>query len=103
VRAHFSEVTMSAHPPSSSGRSVFLPVLLATIGGFFFLLVLILLTGGFFFYLVLCAGLVGGLATLHWLVWGKLLTDLTAGEREEHELFERARAEEEPSQAIFRR
>jgi hypothetical protein len=80
-----------------------LPVLLGTVGGFFFLLVLILLTGGFFFYLVLCAGLVGGLAALHWFVWGKLLTDLTAGEREEMELLARARAEEEPSQSFFRR
>jgi hypothetical protein len=77
--------------------------MLATIGAFFFLLVLILLTGGFVFYLVLCAGITIGLAMFHWFVWGKLLTDLTAGEREEQQLLDRARAEEEPSQAFFRR
>jgi hypothetical protein len=83
---------MSQEP--TPGRSTFLPVLLGSMGGFFFLLVLILITGGFFFYLVMAVAGVISLACFHWIVWGKLLTEMTAGEREEEELLGRAREQE---------
>jgi hypothetical protein len=88
--------------PVSRGVS-FLPVLLAGIASLFILLVLILLTGGFVFWIVLCVASAAGLASLHWILWGRLLTQLTAGEREEEQLLERARAAEEPERRVYRR
>ncbi len=85
-------------------RSHFLPLVLASMGLFFFLLVLMLLTGGFVFYIVLCVTAAVALGTLHWLLWGRLLTDLTAGEREEERLLQRARGEEAvPDYRVYRR
>jgi hypothetical protein len=91
------------HDPIAQ-RSHFLPILLASMGLFFFLLVMVLLTGGFVFYIVLCVMAAVSLGSLHWLLWGKLLTDLTAGEREEQRLLQRARGEEtEPDYRVYRR
>jgi hypothetical protein len=86
---------MSIPEDPTSRRATFLPMLLASVGGFFFLLVLILLTGGWFFYVVLAVMGFISLACFHWLVWGKLLTQLTAGEREEAELLDRVREQQE--------
>jgi hypothetical protein len=85
---------MSDPRDPAARRSHFLPIILATMGLFFFLLVLVLLTGGFMFYIVLCVMAAVAFGSLHWLLWGKLLTDLTAGEREEERLLQRARGEE---------
>jgi hypothetical protein len=95
---------MSDPQDPTTRRSHFLPILLASMGLFFFLLVLVLLTGGFFFYIVLCVTVAFAVGSLHWLLWGKLLTDLTAGEREEEQLLQRARGEEqEPNYRVYRR
>ncbi len=94
---------MNSRQDSGSPRASFLPVLLVGMAAFFFVLILILLTGGFVFWIVLCAGCATGMASLHWLVWGKLLTQLTAGEREEVQLLERARANQEPERIKYRR
>jgi hypothetical protein len=77
-----------------SKRSTFLTVALAGIVGMFFLGFMILITGGFFVHVALILGVVGVMSGLHYLVWGKLLTDRTAGEREEHQLLERMREQE---------
>ncbi len=84
-------------------RASFLSVMLAGMAGLFFLLVLILLTGGFVFWIVLCVACAVGLGTLHWLLWGRLMTQLTAGEREEHQLLERAREAREQERIVYRR
>jgi hypothetical protein len=77
-----------------SKRSTLLTVFLAGLVGMFFLGFLILITGGFFLHVALIVGVVGGMAGVHYLLWGKLLTERTAGEREEHLLLERMREEE---------
>jgi hypothetical protein len=77
-----------------SKRSTLLTVFLAGLVGMFFLGFLILITGGFFLHVALIVGVVGGMAGFHYLLWGKLLTERTAGEREEHLLLERMREEE---------
>jgi hypothetical protein len=95
---------MSEQHDPTARRSHFLPILLASMGLFFFLLVMVLLTGGFVFYIVLCVMAAVSFGSLHWLLWGKLLTDLTAGEREEERLLQRARGEEsEPDYRVYRR
>jgi hypothetical protein len=94
---------MSAQQDSGSSRATFLPVALAGIVLLFFLLMLILITGGFIFWCVLCAAVATAVITMHWLVWGRLLTQLTAGEREEEQLLERAREPHEPEWRVYRR
>lgn len=77
-----------------SKRGTILTVFLAGIVGMFFLGFMVLITGGFFLHFAMILGVVGVMAAMHYLVWGKLLTDRTAGEREEHQLLERMREEE---------
>jgi membrane protein implicated in regulation of membrane protease activity len=71
-----------------------LTVILTAIVGLFCLGFLILLSGGYFLWLVLI--LMGSIAYfgLHYLLWGKMMTDAVAGEREEEELRRRAEARE---------
>jgi hypothetical protein len=94
---------MSAEQEPSGRRASFLPVILGSVGGLFFLLVLVMVTGGFFLYIVGFFVAVAALACFHWLVWGKLLTQYTAGEREEEALLERAREIEEQGRFTYRR
>jgi hypothetical protein len=71
-------------------RQTFLTVLLAGIVLFGLCFVFTILTGGFLIYIlavVAVAGLVGG---LHYLLWGRAMTEETAGEREELETQDRA-------------
>lgn len=56
--------------------------LVGSIGGFF-LFVMILLTGGWFLYVLLVALMVAMFIMFHWVIWGKYLTEQTAGEKEE--------------------
>jgi hypothetical protein len=91
VFAHLrDEAIMSEQQEPNRGLASFLAVILTGMAAFFFLLVLLLLTGGLFFSLVLFFVFMAGLVTFHWVVWGKVLTELTAGEREEDELQKRA-------------
>jgi hypothetical protein len=97
---------MNADQESMQHRQTVLTVFLTTMGGLFSLLVLVLLTGGFFVYVVGVAAAIAGFAGLHYLLWGKALSDAVAGEREEEQLRERAAAEEwpaEPERRIYRR
>lgn len=77
-----------------SKRGTMLTVFLGGTVGMFALSFLILITGGLFLHVAMICGVVGGLAAVHYLLWGKLLSDRTAGEREEHLLLERMREEE---------
>jgi len=81
------------HDPGSA-RASLLPVMLGAVLVLFSVTALILITGGLFFYVGLVAGALAALGALHYLVWGKLLQERTAGEREEAELLDRARAED---------
>lgn len=77
-----------------SKRSATLTVFLGVLAGFFFLGFLILITGGLFFYVALVVGVIALAGWGHYVLWGRLLTQHTAGEREEHQLLERMREEE---------
>jgi hypothetical protein len=84
-------------------RSTFMPMMLGVLAALFILVVLIFLTGGLFFYV--CAS-VGGLVLLgliHYVTWGKAMSEEVAGEREEIELLERAREEDRGQKWTFRR
>jgi hypothetical protein len=72
-------------------REAMLAVMLAVLGGVF---ALVLLTGGFLLYLLLAAAGVAVLGGLHYLLWGRLMSEETAGEREEAELRDRAELQE---------
>ncbi len=83
---------MSQNDPNK--RSTMLTVFLVAILGVFILGFMILITGGFFLYVTLVVGVIALMGWAHYLVWGKLLTERTAGEREEHQLLERMREQE---------
>jgi hypothetical protein len=63
----------------------------------FLVFTLVLLTGGFFIYVVGVGAFIGVFGFFHWMVWGKVLTEQTAGEREEAELLRRASSDSEPA------
>lgn len=67
------------------------------------LVLLIVASGGLLLNLVLVLGGIGLLAAFHYLLWGKSLTDRTAGERVERALNELARDDDRPGQWTFRR
>jgi hypothetical protein len=86
-------------------RQTFLTVLLTVIVMFFGALGLTLITNGLFLWVLLIGSGIGGIALIHYVTWGKLLSDEVAGEREEEELRQRAAAEEwpVPERRTFRR
>ena len=77
---------MSQDPPPQP--QTFVPVVLGTAALAGSLLFLILITGGFFFYVFLVASVVGGVAGLHYFLWGHSMHQETEGEREEERLRE---------------
>jgi protein-S-isoprenylcysteine O-methyltransferase Ste14 len=74
----------------------YLGLFLATLGLILLLVVLIFISGGFFLWVILAIGGIAGLASFHYLLWGKLYSDQVAGEREEAQLLERIQEEETP-------
>ena len=80
--------------PSDSDRGTLLPVLMGGVLALGCLTFLVMITGGLFFYVAMVAGGLAAVGGLHYLLWGKLLSDRTAAEREEQELLDRARAED---------
>jgi hypothetical protein len=67
-------------------RESFLTIFLTLFGLAGFLLFLIAVSGGFFFYVLLAVGGIALLGWVHYLLWGRGLSESTAGEREEAEL-----------------
>lgn len=84
---------MATHRPT---QRPYLALFLGAIGLLLFLVVLIFISGGFFLWVLLLTGGIGVLALFHYLLWGKLLSDAVAGEREEAQLLDRAREEDHP-------
>lgn len=72
-------------------REATLAIMLSAIGLGGFLLFLVLISGGFFIYVYLVVGAIGLLGFVNYLLWGRGMTEATAGEREEEEM--RARVE----------
>jgi hypothetical protein len=71
--------------PDRQRRETFLTVLLTLLGGAGLLFCLVLITGGFFLWVVVGAAALGVLGLVNYLLWGRLLSRSTAGEREEAE------------------
>lgn len=76
-------------------RTTMLSYLLGGMVFFFSLAFLILITGGFFVQVALIVGVIALFGWFHYVVWGKLLTAHTAGEREEAELLDRVKEDAE--------
>ena len=67
-----------------------------------FVTFLVMITGGLFFYVGLIVVGLAAMGGLHYLLWGKLLQERTAGEREEAELLARAKAEDSKPSRPYR-
>ena len=70
------------------GPQTFVPLVLGTAAFAGSLLFLILISGGFFFYVLLVTCAIGGVAALHYVMWGHSMHRETEGEREEERLRE---------------
>ncbi len=77
-------------------REGFLALFLCLIGGGAVLLFLIAITGGFFLYVLLAVVAMALLGSVHYLLWGRALSQGVAGEREEMELREQAEEDSWP-------
>jgi hypothetical protein len=69
------------------------PVALGMVALAGILVFLILISGGLFFYVLLVALAIGGVASLHYLLWGHSMHQETEGEREEERLREESHAD----------
>ena len=72
-------------------REAFLAIMLSGLGLAGFLLFLVLISGGFFLWVYLVVAGIAGMGLFHYMLWGRGMTESTAGEREEEEF--RVRAE----------
>jgi hypothetical protein len=82
---------MSEQDDPVQSRATFLPVVLGTLVVIFICVALILLTGGLVFYVGCTVGLLVLLGLIHYVVWGKSMSDEVAAERQEMQMLERAR------------
>jgi hypothetical protein len=82
--------------PDQDRRESFLTIFLTALGLFFFLMVLVLISDGIFLYVVLVVGGIVLYGMIHYLLWGRLMSQATAGESEEEILRMRAVAEQWP-------
>jgi hypothetical protein len=76
-------------------RETLLSVMLAAFVLFGLFLVFTILTGGFLLYILAVVAVAGLVGALHYLLWGRALTEKTAWKREEMEAEERAADEGE--------
>jgi hypothetical protein len=79
--------------PPPNARETYLTLMLATMGAAFVLFMLIVITGGLVIYLLAVVAGLAAFAGLHYLLWGRMLSERTAGEREEEQLREQAKAD----------
>jgi nicotinamide riboside transporter PnuC len=79
-----------AHDEHGRRRENLLTIFLTLIGATLFLCLMIAFTGGFFFYVVTAVAALGLLGSFHYWLWGRAMTQNTAGEREEQLLREQA-------------
>ena len=86
---------MDEHDSYQRRRQTFLTIFLAGVVVIGLLFVFTILTGGFLLSVLAVMAVAGVIAGFHYLLWGRAYTQETAGEREEMEAEERARAEEE--------
>jgi hypothetical protein len=87
--------------PEQEHRSSVLTYLLAGLVLMFCILVLVILTGGLFLYVVAVGGGIVLVGAFHYFLWGKMLSDEVAVEREEAELHRRAAEDEADYRSHF--
>lgn len=85
---------MSSPNQADAARTSFVAVVLTSGATLFVLLLLIFLTGGFILYELLVAASIIAFGAFHYFLWGRLLSQQTAGEREEEQLRQRALADD---------
>jgi predicted tellurium resistance membrane protein TerC len=83
---------------SQQRRATFLGLLLVLFFGGGFLLFMVVITGGWFLYVVLAVIVIAVVGYLHYILWGRALTQEVAGEREEEEARERWENEHVPAE-----
>jgi fatty acid desaturase len=71
--------------PINRSRETTLAAMLTVLAAAGFLFFLMMLTGGWVIYLILVVLGIIGFGGLHYLLWGRLMMEETAGEREEAE------------------
>ena len=81
-----------ARIPNSGGAGACLSIGLTAAFTAFLLVVIVLATGGWAVYVVGVATAIVGFGAIHYFLWGRLMLQQTAGEREEDELRQRAEA-----------
>lgn len=84
-------------------RNTFLSLFLGTAVALFSFTFLLVILGKAFLLFVMVVGGIGMMSWVHYVLWGKLLTERTAGEREEHLLLERMREEESDKKRSYER
>jgi hypothetical protein len=82
--------------PYQRRRESFLTIFLTLLGSAGILLYLIAVTGGFFLYVILAVLVIASVGFFHYLLWGRMMSESVAGEREELEQRERAEAADWP-------
>jgi hypothetical protein len=70
-------------------RETLLTVFFVAAGGIGLLFVFTILTSGFLLYVIAVVAVAGVVGWMHYLLWGRAMTERTAGEREEVEAQER--------------
>jgi hypothetical protein len=86
---------VSKQDPHQTNRSLSLGFVLPLAALLLAVPALIYLTGGFFGYLLLVVGGMVVLGMIHWVLWGRALTEEVAAERAQQLLEEEEREEEE--------
>jgi len=96
ARSNMERIMDTHSTRSNSYRETIVSVMLTGMTAAFFLLLLALISGGYFVYLLLILIAIGAFGSFHYLLWGRLLSEETAGEREEEQLRQRALADDWP-------
>jgi hypothetical protein len=84
------EVPMEPYEPPSPQRESTLTIMLTGMVCSFILFFVVLITGGWVLWLLLVVALLASFGAFHYLLWGKMLDEQVAGEREEYVLRRRA-------------
>jgi threonine/homoserine/homoserine lactone efflux protein len=80
----------------STARQSIVTTVLTGMVGMIVVMLFVLIGGSLAFYLVGVVAAIFAFGGVHYLLWGRLLTAQTAGEREEEELRQRALADDGP-------
>jgi hypothetical protein len=83
-------------------RGTMVSVILATMAAMMVAVFLVILTGGLFVYVIAFAAGMFGFGWLHYIMWGKLLTQMLREEMDEARREEQAQDERRPASTAIR-